>query len=354
MKRALLLPLLGSLLLVAPAARATPFTLPRGKLAFDVSVSLDSGSSQWTDRGVYGPFPLNGRFASQTAQLNVRYGILDNLELAVRGTYKNASYDAAPIHLFPARTAMPTQAELTGDVIHFSGVESGFSDAYVSLSYRPVARAVYFAIETELKIPTGYRAPSGTFCDNIAPADALARVAATLKAPQTPQVTARDFCTGVTLGDGQVDWLLLGQLGKYIPQTRTFLRLDGGMNFRFQGPGQQAVGSFKIGENLFDRVLLFAGTRVAYTVNRGAVVGTTVNTTRPAARPEEYPIDGSGQLLLLAEEAVLDRSYLFVDAGVIVRFMPAMELRASYSRAVWGRNFPEVNSISLGAAFATQ
>ena len=50
-------------------------------------------------------------------------------------------------------------------------------------------------------------------------------MAATLKAPQAPQVTARDICTGVTLGDGQVDWLLLGQLGKYIPQTRTFLRL---------------------------------------------------------------------------------------------------------------------------------
>ena len=124
------------------------------------------------------------------------------------------------------------------------------------------------------------------------------------------------------------------------------------MNFRFSGPGQQVVAGAKVGENIRDVVILYAGARVAYTVNQGDVYGTTINSTDPTAPVDQYPSTSTNppRLILQFDPALLDQSYLFFDAGLIVRVMPLCELRAGYSRALWGINFPELSTVSFGVA----
>lgn len=327
------------------AARANPFTLEPRRLALDVSFIFDMARNQWDVLGRYGPFSVNGQFTSQSVWAGLRYGIVEGLEAQLRAGYKVASYRADSFHLFPVAADRPSVAQLTDGVIDISGQEYGVGDIYAGLSYRPYARRVNLAVEAELKIPTGYRAPSGTLCANLTPEQTIDAVVRTVQNPAAPAVRPADFCSGSTLGDGQVDLLALLQLGKYIPQTRTFLRVDAGMNFRFQGPGQQAVAQVKLGENLFDVVFLTLGARLAYTVNTGEDIGTTINSKSPLAPARDYPGD-----LFLYDPARRDRSYLLIDAGVIWRITQAMELRGSYSRALWGRNFPEINSVALGFA----
>lgn len=333
--------------LVARPAAATPFTLPAHRLALDLSFGYDQARSQWTVGGDHGVFPLGGEFSSESLQLGVRYGILDGLEAQVRGAYKVATYTALPLHLFPAPAGAGQPGALTGQVFDFSGQEGGVGDLYLGLSYRPLQRAVNLALETELKVPTGYRAPSGTLCQDLPPDKVAAAVGQMSRDPAAGLLRPRDFCTGATLGDGQVDWLFLLELGKYIPLTRTFFRAETGMNFRFQGPGQQYLAAAKVGENIRDLLIFFAGARLAYTVNRGEGVGTTVNSSNPDAAPEDYP-----GLLLRFDAASRDHSFLFVEAGLILRLPQNVEVRGSYARALWGRNFPELNSVNLGVAVA--
>lgn len=351
---------LAAALLLSTTARANPFTLPERKLAIDLSYGFDQASSFWTVGGERQDFSLGGRFMASSLLAGLRYGIVDMLEAQVRASYKSATYTATPIHLFPSPAAA-TAGQLSASVINFSGQESGLSDLYFGLSFSPVRRYVNFGIETEVKIPTGYRAPSGTLCPNLDPDTVRSLIRKSILDPARPQVTPDLFCTGATLGDGQPDLLVSLQLGRYIATTRTLLRLDGGMNFRFGGPGQQVVGNLKVGESIADRLVIYAGARIAYTVNAGSPIGTTVDAALPEAAASAYPGDPVDRSrpqnpddldkLLVYNVATRDRSFLFVDVGAILRLTSGLELRVSYSRALWGINFPEVNSLQAGLAF---
>ncbi len=349
-----------SSLLLAHTAAATPFTLPERKLAVDLSYGFDEASTFWTVSGERQIFSLGGRFTASSVLAGIRYGIVDMLEGQIRTSYKAATYTASPIHLFPS--AAPASAgQLTSGVINFSGQEAGLSDVYVGFSFNPLRRFVNLAIETEAKIPTGYRAPSGTLCSNLDPDTVRSLVRPSILDPSRPQVTPDLFCTGATLGDGQPDLLVALQIGRYIARTRTLLRGDAGMNFRFGGPGQQFIGSLKIGESIGDRLVLYGGARIAYTVNSGSPIGTTVDSALPEAPATAYPGDPVDRSrpqspddldkLLVYNVATRDRSFLFIDVGAILRLTTGLELRANYSRALWGINFPEVNSVQLGIAF---
>lgn len=348
----------------AGTAQATPFTLPAGRIALDVSYIYDSGDHFWDGNGSHAAFSLSGKFLSNSAFVGLRFGVFDGLEVGLRTAYKSAVYTANPIHLYSTPTGFAPTGSLTSTIFNFSGQESGLSDIYVGTSYRPINRRVSLAFETELKVPTGYRAPSGTLCLNVPPDAVRELVRSSIRSPGQPKVTPDLFCTGATLGDAQVDWLLAMQLGAFISQTRTFIRADLGMNFRFQGPGQQLVSAVKVGEDILGRVVVYVGGRFAYTLNSGDPVGTTIDSALPEAPASAYPGDPYEPTrsqrpedldkLLVYNVATRDRSYLMFDAGVVFRLASALELRFNYSRALWGKNFPEINSLSLGFAVATQ
>jgi hypothetical protein len=359
--------LTGSLLVLgcpAGLAHATPFTLPAGRLALDVNYIYDSGDHFWDGDGNHAVFSLAGKFSSNSAFVGLRYGVIDGLEVGLRTGYKSAVYTASPIHLYSTPIGFAPTGSLTSTIFNFSGQEAGIGDVYVGTSYRPINRSVSLAVETEVKVPTGYRAPSGTLCPNLPPEAVRELVRGSIRSPGQPQVTPDLFCTGATLGDGQVDWLLAVQLGAFISKTRTFIRADLGMNFRFQGPGQQLVSALKVGEDLLGRVVVYVGGRFAYTLNSGDPVGTTIDSALPEAPASAYPgapYDPTRNQrpedldkLLVYNVATRDRSYLMFDAGVIFRLAGTLELRFNYSRALWGKNFPEINSLSLGFAVATQ
>lgn len=347
-------------LLCAAPAWANPFTLPERKLAIDVSYGFDSATSFYSVTGERQVFSLGGRFTASSVLAGIRYGILDMLEAQLRTSYKVPVYTATPIHLFPSPAAS-SAGQLTASTINFSGQDAGLSDVYVGLSFSPLRRVVNLAFEAEAKIPTGYRAPSGTLCSSLDPDTVRSLVRSSILDPSRPQVTPDLFCNGATLGDGQADVMLALQLGRYIARTRTLLRADAGMNFRFGGPGQQVIGNVKVGESIGDRLVLYAGARVAYTVNVGSPIGTTIDAAQPDAPASSYPgepVDRSRpqspdelDRLLVYNVASRDRSYVFIDAGAILRLTGALELRVAYSRALWGINFPEINSLQIGFAF---
>ncbi len=101
----------------------------------------------------------------------------------------------------------------------------------------------------ELKFPTGYSGPEQTFKDG--------------------KFSADNISDDVALGDGQVDLLYSFQIGYFLGVTRTAMELNVGYCVRFNGPGHQLRGMFKLGQLVTKYVVLFASAELAYTVFDG-------------------------------------------------------------------------------------
>ncbi len=144
----------------------------------------------------------------------------------------------------------------------------------------------------------------------------------------------------MTLGDGQVDLGLSMLFGVSFP-SRTFLRLDLGYDLRLGGAGDQVVGSFKAGQLLGQRVLLYADTRLAYAWQEGRVIGVSVAAIDPTLPASEY----GGLNNLALREVTLDRDWLELAVGGIVKITDSVEINIGYNRTLWGRNTSLVQSV---------
>jgi len=337
--RRLTSPLLGAITVAAltlasrPAA-AGPWTLNRGRLAVDVGFDVFQASTEWLPNGRYVPFSLRGETVGGAVGIGLRYGVIDRLELSVQTAYKIVSYTADPVILSPP--ADPTvPGALQRSVVEVSGRAHGLGDVYLGGTYNFLRRVIRLSGEVVLKIPTGYKSPRGNFDvtpDQITdPLRALEGFGGRVK-------------QDITLGDGQADLMMLLQMGASIPRSRTFFRVEGGMNFRFNGPGHQAIAAGRVGQGIGSLLTLFVGTRAAITVNRGQPIGTTVTAIDPLLPADRY----GGLTNLDLQTLTRDRSYVFVEGGLILRVLPSVELRATYSRVVWGENYSALNVVSIG------
>jgi len=318
-------------------AHASPWTLRQGEVAVVAGFDYQWATDEFLDDYRAQSFPLRGRYSASSFTLGARAGFTDRLELELVVPLKLVSYRSDPVILLEGEGLDFYQE----NIIDLSRSRQGVGDIWITGRYNLVRWPVAIAIEGRLKTPTGYDGPEGTFGDRPRSNEEFLANVGTFVTPDN----VRD---DVVLGDGQVDLQLNLLLGTSFP-SRTFLRLDAGYALRLGGAGDQVIGSFKIGQAIGERVLVFADTRFAYTVTEGDVIGVSVAAIDPDVRAEDY--GGTDNLLL--REVRLERDAITVGLGGILRITDAVEMNVAYQRTVWGRNTSQVDAIFLGFGVRT-
>lgn len=337
---------MGAWLLAAPAS-ASPWTLRRGEIAVTAAYDQAWATREYLDdAGRDVPFSLNGSFRGSTMSLGVRAGFSDRLELEIQVPFKLVSYQADPVILIPASVAGGEEGIdfYQENVLDLSQTVQGVGDIRLFGRYNLIRWPVAVALEGRLKAPAGYDGPSGTFGDRPRnQQDFLDRVGELVR-PENVQ-------DDVTLGDGQVDLGLSILFGVSLP-SRTFIRVDAGYDLRLGGAGDQILASVKAGQLLGRRLLLYADTRLAYAWQQGRVIGVSVAAIDPTLPASEYV--GLNNLAL--RTVTLDRDWLELAVGGIVKITDNVEINVGYNRTLWGRNTSLVQSVyvTLGVRTSVQ
>lgn len=330
--------------LVPLTAAASPWTLPRGTVAFTGTFGYQTASQEFFDAGTPRNFPLRGRYVGTAFNLGVRAAFIDGLEFELSVPIRQVTYTSDPVIILD-RPMGSTVSEIDyyqRNIINLSRAASGLGDLNLSARYRLVQQPFALAAELRIKAPTGYASPQGTFGDR---PQTNAEFLSDVRRWVTPENVRDD----VTLGDGQLD-TSLGLLFGYAFRTRTFIRADGAYNLRFGGAGHQVLAALRAGQGIGDRLLIYAWAQLAYTVTQGRVVGVSVAAENPDVPADQY----LGATNLLLRELRLERDSLDVGGGLIVRLTSEVELNLGYSRTLWGRNTAAVDSLSLGLGVRTR
>ncbi|MCB9600919.1 MAG: hypothetical protein H6722_16495 [Sandaracinus sp.] len=331
--------------LASSTASASPWTLRRGEIAVTAAYDQAWANREYLDdAGRDVPFSLNGRFRGSTMSLGVRAGFSDRLELEVQVPFKLVSYQADPVILIPAELAGEAESIdfYQRNVLDLSQTAQGVGDIRIYGRYNLLRWPVALAVEGRLKAPGGYDRPQGTFGDRPRDAeDFLARVGELVR----PENVRDD----VTLGDGQVDLGLSLLFGLSLP-SRTFFRVDAGYDLRLGGAGDQIVASVKAGQLVGRRVLFYADARLAYAWQQGRVIGVSVAAIDPRLPASEY----LGLNNLALREVTLDRDWIQLAVGGIVKITDNVEINVGYDRTLWGRNTSLVQSFYVTLGVRTQ
>jgi len=327
-----------------PAA-ASPWTLPQGDVAIAVAFEYQRADSEFLDEpGDERSFPLRGRYDGATFNLAARFGLTDRLELGLSLPFRLVSYRSDPVILLeqPEDSTLSPLDYYQENVLDLSRVIVGTGDLTIAGRYRLwLDRLGALAVELRLDTPTGYDGPEGTF-------GSRPRTQEEFVADLPRFVTPENVRDDVTLGAGVFGVQPGILLGLSFP-TGTFIRTDVGYRLRFGGAGDQVAGSFKIGQLLGERLLVYAETRGVYAVTTGRVIGISV----AAADPDLPAADFAGANNLVLREVTLDADAVDVGGGVLYRLTDTVEVFLGGYRVVWGRNTSAVGSIFTGLAVRT-
>lgn len=312
-------------LMVAPtSAVASPWTLPQDDLSLVLGFDYSQADSEYLSDGDQQDFPLDGFFTSSTLRLGLRYGFTDNFEGSAQMAYKTVGYESQPL-INPGidPTAFPDRGAATDAILDFSEVRTGPADVNLAGRYNFMRGLVMLTGEVGAKLPTGYEEPQGTLDSDTG-----------------------EVIDDVALGDGQTDLSGAILLGVFVPQTRSFVRLDLGYRHRLSAPGDQVFERFKFGQFVGDHVVLFAGVNGDFTIFEGEPVGTTVIARDPSLAPAEYDDPEED---LRPEPLFLDKDNLTADGGVLF-VMGDYEMSFSYSQTLLGTNQAAIRTFSASAA----
>jgi hypothetical protein len=311
-----------ALLCAARTAEASAWVLPKGRLVLGLSGTFSVATSEFLPDGTFRRFPLRGRFESYDLQLLGRYGLGAGFELSVNTALKGISYRADPVILFSGSPPSSTNA-FRDSVFDFSHRDVGLSDIYISVSHQHLKRPLHIASQLEVKLPTGYRQPAATFAQDDA----------------SPGLITDD----VALGDGQVDLTYRLEAGYVLRKTLTIFELSAGYRVRLNGPGHQALGSFKLGQVLGKHIVLLGGVEGAVTLFSGNVIGSSFVAIDPDQPASRFNFDENVELRLLR----LDRTFLAVNGGAIIRYA-GREWVVRVAHVLYGKNYSKLTSVSIG------
>jgi hypothetical protein len=321
---------------VAAPAQASPWLLREDQVVVSGRFDYQRARREFLDEYRSQLYPLEGKLRATTFDITGRVGIIDEFELELSVPLRVISYTSNPVILLPAPMGATQFDYYQENIIDLSRGVAGVGDIRLSGRYQLWRGAFASSFQLQLKTPTGYAGPAGTFGSQPRDAEDFQDNVGTYVRPENVQ-------DDVTLGDGQVDLGAMMLVGWALP-TKTFLRLDAGYLLRLGGAGDQVVGSFRVGQALGSRVLITAGTRMAYSVQDGETIGVSVAAEDPELPAEEY----GGTTNLRLREVPLDHDRLSLGMGVIVRIGSSVETYVNYSRIVWGRNISAVETISMG------
>ena len=313
-----------SLTALASPSLASPWTVQADELSLSLGFDFQSSSKEYLLQGKEQNFPLDGEFASSSVSLAGRYGFTNKFEGFFALTYKQAAYASNPLvrSFIPGTGESPdTSEQVTDDrtarlsLTNFSQSVDGVGDVFLGGRYSLRTGLIASALELQAKLPTGYDAPNGV---------------------------------NVTLGDAQVDLQPSWLLGGFLPQSRTFARLDVGYNLRLGAAGDQVVGGFKIGQFIGESFIVFAGTNAALTIFDGECVKSESGecTVNPVAIDADRSFETFNQTNIERQDLFLDRSFVRVEVGAILRIQQ-LDLQIAYARFVDGDNIPLIEGINV-------
>jgi hypothetical protein len=325
-----------SLALLPMPAFASPWVLPDDVVIVGQRLDYGFADREFLDNSSARAFPLRGQLQTATLDTSARVGMFGNFELELSVPVKLVSYRSDPVILLD-QGEMGTLDDYQENVIDLSQTTAGVGDVRLTGRWQAF-RTRYFvgATELQLKTPTGYDGPAGTFGSRPANNEEFLANVGTFVRPENVQ-------DDVTLGDGQVDLSAAFLAGMALP-SGLFVRADLGFRLRLQGAGDEVFGGFKLGQAFGNRVILFAGSDVAFNVQDGDIIGVSVAAIDPELPATEY----AGLDNLDLREVPLDREFIRVEGGLIVRIRPGVEGVISYGRLVYGRNIAEVQTVSFG------
>ncbi len=308
-------------ILLSSTAQASPWILPEGVTVFSMTMGAQSADHEYLPDGDRRAFPLNGRFDSYFLQLEGRRGMGNDFELSARALLKGVSYTSDPLILPVDDFDTLTRPEVQDNTVSFSQSALGLGDIYLGGGYQHLASSLRLSSVVEVKLPTGYASPRETFLGG------------------DPDRIGDD----VTLGDGQLDLQYAIQAGYVIDTSRTLIELDLGYRKRFQGPGDQAFGTLKLGQSLHKRVFAFLGTNADWTLFKGEPIGEGLIARDPTIAARDFTADNVQRIPL-----TLDRSFVQLEGGVILKF-EGREILLHASRTLIGKNYPELTTLSVGS-----
>ena len=326
---------LAALWWLAGAAHASPWTAPAGTTFISVGTAYSQARNEFLSREAVNDFdlsarrrfPLDGQLQIFSQQLSLRYGVTDRIEVGAGLALKYIVFDAEPIYMGAPIDELSGTRQLLDGVYDFDRHVGGLGDLLLVGRYRLTspARGVA-ALELEIKVPTGYNPPGGTF---------------EIASDGTQTNVVDD---DVALGDGQADLTLQLLLG-FATRRGGFLRSDLGIRFRNGGPGQQVIGSMKIGRSFRNRVIPYLGVSAEHSFTEGNEVGTTLIARDPSVHPADF---AGGNVVAVPFR--LDRSVVSPTAGAIIR-MPTLDLDLAYRVVAWGRNVSATHQANVTMSF---
>lgn len=327
-------------LFTSPVA-ASPWALPKGRLALTGSVDYSFATLEYLDARRSRPFPLNGFFQSTTLALSGRYGLGRGWDVEAMVPVKVVSYASDPVILIGPTSGSPAEVfdGFQENVLDLSRTQAGIADVEVGLRKQWVRGASAFSTQIVVKVPAGYQGPAGTFGESPTTQEEFLENAAEFVQPEN----VRD---DVTLGDGQVDvtaWLH----GGTATRSGLFVRGAVGYRLRLDDAADQILNEGRIGQALFGRVVLYGGYRWAYSVEQGRPIGVSVAAIDPELPATEY----GGLTNLFLRELRLEQDELRVGGGFIIKIFPRVEINVGYERTVWGRNVSATNSLGLSIGY---
>ncbi len=287
-------------------------------------------------------FPLRGKLTSSDLRIGARAGLLDELELEFSVPLRIVSYQSDSVILLeqPATSSLSSLDYFQENVIELARDKVGIGDLMLATRYQWLPWPVALATEIRAKIPTGYQGPSGTFGSQPESAEAFLENVATFVSPE-------NVTDDVTLGDGQVDLTWIQHAGMGF-SSGTFFRAEVGYNLRLGGAADQVQAGLRFGQQI-KRVLLYAGSSLAYSVQTGRIIGVSVAAIDPELPADQY----GGTTNLLLREVRLRSDALNVGGGLIIPVVDGVELNLAYRRTVWGRNTAVINAVGIGVIMQT-
>ncbi|MBI2375701.1 MAG: hypothetical protein HYV07_17020 [Deltaproteobacteria bacterium] len=319
---------------------ASPWTLPKGFAVVTAGFDYQLADSEFLESGGPHRFPLRGQFTGSTISFDGRLGVSDRFELEASLPLRLVSYTSDPVILMPQPAESPQSAldYYQENVIDFSKSGQGVGDLQLAGRYQFLAHPIALATELRIKAPTGYRGPEGTFGPEPKTLEEFA-------AAQSELVRPAKVADDVTLGDAQLDvsaQLLVGASFS----SGTFVRAGGGYKLRLGGAADQVLADLRAGQSIGDAFLVYAGAELAYSIERGAVVGITASSVDPGLPAKDYV--GDSNIVLV--ERRLEADWLNVRGGLIAKITPDFELNVGYARTVWGKNVAATNDVSFSLA----
>ena len=332
------------LVIFIKSAHASPWTLPRGELVLSAGFNYLHADQEFIESGGPRNFPINGVLDSSTLVLGLRAGLTNRFELELKVPLSVINYKSDPVILLEQPEDDPrSPLDFSQDnIIDLSRRVVGVADFRIIGRYGWRKRPFAITSEIELKVPTGYERPAGTFGERPTSEDEFL-------GDLRRFVRSENVRDDVTLGDGQLDLKTSILFGWMLP-TRTFLRSGLGYNLRLGNAGDQFTAALKLGQVTNDDILLYVGGRLEWTLMRGRPIGVGISAIDPDLPAEDY----GGVTNLLLRQITLDRNALNVGGGIIFRLTPRLELNLGYERTLIGRNISAINSFSISFAFRAQ